>query len=117
MVERVTYGSFSIGEPLDRRVRVENTRSDRQVFEDEVFAGRHDARRAVAIDVDYGFVGLASKLQCHINQDVSRKGAKAQRRRFSLCVFLCAFAPLRETSFLFISNLVSANRGAAPFVA
>jgi hypothetical protein len=30
-------------------------------------------------------------------KEVSRKGAKAQRRQ---AVFLCAFAPLRETSFV-----------------
>ena len=65
MIERVTNGGFAIRQTFDRWIRVENARSDRQVFKDEVFAGRHDARRAVAIDVDYGFVRLSSELKCH----------------------------------------------------
>src|SRR6185436_19775565 len=53
VIQGVTNGSFAIGETFDRRIRIEHTRSNRQVFEDEVFAGRHDARRTIAIDVDY----------------------------------------------------------------
>ena len=67
MIERVTDGSFTIRQTFDRRVRIDHTRSDRQVFENEVFAGRHDARRAIAIDVDDGFVCLSSELKCHFS--------------------------------------------------
>ncbi len=66
VIEGVTNGGFTIGQTFDRRVRVENARSDRYVLENEVFPGRHDARRAVAIDVDYGFVRLSSELKCHM---------------------------------------------------
>jgi hypothetical protein len=65
VIECVADGSFAIRKTFDRRVWIKDTRSDRQVFEDEVFARWHNARRAVAIDVDYGFVRLASELKCH----------------------------------------------------
>ena len=59
-------GSFAIGQTLDRWIRIKHTRSDRKIFEDKVFAGRHDARRAITIDVDYRFVRLSSELKCHV---------------------------------------------------
>src|SRR5215212_11198732 len=65
MIKRVAYGSFTIGQTLDRGIRVKNACSDRQIFEDEVFAGGNDARRTIPIDIDYGFVGLSSELKCH----------------------------------------------------
>src|SRR5215212_6822916 len=65
MIKRVAYGSFTIGQTLDRGIRVKNACSDRQIFEDEVFAGGNDARCTIPIDVDYGFVGLSSELKCH----------------------------------------------------
>ena len=53
MIECVTDGSFAIGQTLDRWIRIKHTRPDRQIFENKVFARRHDARRAIPIDVDY----------------------------------------------------------------
>ena len=53
VIQCVTNGSLTIRQALDRWIGIENARSDRDVFQDEVFTGRHNARRAIAIDVDY----------------------------------------------------------------
>ena len=50
-------------------------------------------RRNQAIQTCSLLIGLSELLQ----EEFSRKGAKTQSLRF-LCVFLCAFAPLRENS-------------------
>ncbi len=60
MIKCVPYGGFTIGQTLDWRVRIKYPGSDRQVFENKVLSGGNDSRRAVAIDIDNGFVGLAS---------------------------------------------------------
>ncbi len=65
VIQGVTDRSLTIRQTFDRWIRIKNTRSDRQVFENKVFTRRHNARRAIAIDVDYGFVRLSSELQCH----------------------------------------------------
>jgi hypothetical protein len=62
VVERVADGGLAVGQPLDRRLRVDDARPDGQVFQQEVFARGDDARRAVAVDVDDGFVDFVSKL-------------------------------------------------------
>ena len=62
MIQGITNCCFAIREAFDRRIRIKDARSHRQIFEDEVFAGGHDARRAVAVDVYDRFVRLASKL-------------------------------------------------------
>jgi len=85
MVQRVTNRRFTVRQSLDRRIRIEHARADRQIFENEVFARRNDARCAVAVDVDHGLVRFSSELECHyfrfsIGQSWCRAGC---RRRIS----------------------------------
>ena len=56
---------FAIGQALNRLVWIDNTRSDRQIVQDEIFTGRNNAWRAFAIDIDDGFVRFLSELQRH----------------------------------------------------
>src|SRR5688572_19028184 len=65
MIERVANRSLPIYQTFDWRVRVNDTRAHRQIFENEIHARSKYARRAIAIDVDNGFVRLFSKLKCH----------------------------------------------------
>ena len=60
MIQRVANRGFAIRQTFDRRVGIQHPRSDREIFENEVLTGRHDSRRAVAIDVDNGFVRFLS---------------------------------------------------------
>ena len=60
MIQRIADRRLAIRQTLDRRIRIDHARADRKVFEDEVLAGRHDARRAIAIDVNDRFVRFAS---------------------------------------------------------
>ena len=60
VIQRVSDRCLAIGQAFERRIRVQHARADGQVLENKVFARRHDARRAVAIDIDNRFVCFAS---------------------------------------------------------
>jgi hypothetical protein len=60
MIERIPDRRFTVWQTLDWRVGVQNARADRQILKNEIFAGRNNARRAVAIDVDNRLVRFSS---------------------------------------------------------
>jgi hypothetical protein len=52
MVERVADGRPGVGQPLDGRLGVDDPRPDGQILQQQILAGKEDARRGVAVDVD-----------------------------------------------------------------
>ena len=60
VIERVANRRLAVGQAFDRLVRVDDARPDRQIFQNKIHARGDDARRAVAVDVDHGFVNFSS---------------------------------------------------------
>ncbi len=60
MIYRITNRRFAIRQPLDRRIRIDHPRPDREVLKNKVLAERHDPRCGVFVDVHDRFVCLAS---------------------------------------------------------
>jgi hypothetical protein len=51
MIDRVTNRRLAIRQTFNRRIRINHARADRNVFENKILAKRHNARRAVFVDV------------------------------------------------------------------
>ncbi len=60
MIQRVADRGFTIRQSFDWRIGIKDPRPNGNVFENKVLARRHDARRAVAVDVNDRFVCFSS---------------------------------------------------------
>ncbi len=60
MINRITDSGLAVRQTLDRRIRINNPRPNRQVINNKILTKRHDPRRGIFVDVNDRFVCFSS---------------------------------------------------------